>query len=308
MKRVLVTGAGGFLGGAICRRLAGRDDLEVVQSARASGAAAVALDLSNRYAVATLIARVRPDVVVHAAGRAHGSAGALHVDNVIATDNLAAALGTISPPSGIVLLSSAAQYGRSQSQTPWRESGPCDPISDYGVSKAHAESAAYAEAARSGLRVTALRIFNVVAAEPQGDHSLPDFQRKLAMAMAEPSPWQVQMGRLTAIRDFVAVADVVEAVERVIDLDIWGRAINCCTGVGRPVGALLDSMARYVADEAHGVVAIAEDGPPPALDWSVGDPTVCQARLGFTPSSDLTALIAEAAAWVREAAAARANA
>ena len=191
------------------------------------GARAIALDLSNWYAVAAAISRTRPDVVVHAAGRAQGSPGELYVDNLLATDNLAAALGAISPPGGIVLMSSAAQYGRSQSRTPWRESAPCDPTGDYGVSKLRAEGRAYAEAARSGLRVTSLRIFNVVAAEPQGDQAFSAFLRRLAAAMAAPSPWQVQMGRLTAIRDFVAVEDVVEAVERVIDRDVWGRPINC---------------------------------------------------------------------------------
>ena len=311
MKRILVTGAGGLLGGAICRRLARREDLEVIESARApatAGAGAIALDLSNRRAVATAIARTRPDVVVHAAGRAQGRRHELSIDNVLSTDNLAAALGAVSPPGAIVLLSSAAQYGRSEGRTPWRESDPCDPINDYGRSKLLAERLAYAAAARSGLRVAALRIFNVVAHEPHGDQALSVFLRRLVAAMAAPPPRQVQMGRLTAIRDFVALEDVVEAVERVIDRDAWGQPINCCTGVGRPVGALLDSVARSLASESPGVVEIAESGPPPELDWSVGDPALCQAKLGFTPSADLCTLIAAAAAWVRQTAKARADA
>ncbi|MEJ0064584.1 MAG: NAD(P)-dependent oxidoreductase [Caulobacteraceae bacterium] len=309
--RVLVTGAGGFLGGAIYRRLAARGDLEVIASARSPidlAPDAIPLDLASSYAVAKALELARPDVVVHAAGRAHGSRGELYFANTLPTVHLAAALGMAAPTGAIILLSSAARYGRSESRTPWRESNPDDPIGEYGFSKESAEAHAFAEARRSGLRVASLRIFNVVAPEPHGEQAFPAFLRKLAAAMAGPPPWWVEMGDLSAIRDFVALDDVLRAVERVIDRGVWGEPINVCTGVGRPVRTLLEDVSLAIAGAAPGAIEIAESGPPPELDWSVGDPAKHQALLGFTPSSDLSALTAAAAAWVRIAAAERADA
>jgi nucleoside-diphosphate-sugar epimerase len=296
MTRILVTGANGFLGGAISERLAARGDLEVAAAARG--------DLAHQSAAVAALYRWRPDVVVHAAGRTHGSADRFQVDNVDATAALAAAIALAAPNCGLILLGSAAQYGHSQDRIPWRERGPCEPLDDYGTSKLVAEASAFAQAAQSGIRVTSLRIFNVIAPWAHGEQSFPSFLRKLAAAMAGPPPWRVGMGRLTAVRDFVALDDVLQAVDRVIDRDIWGQPINVCTGVGRTVGALLEEVGGAL----DGDIVIEQHGPAPMLDWSIGDPALCQAKLGFTPSSDLTALIAEAAAWVQNVAQERADA
>jgi len=309
--RILVTGAGGFLGGAIYRRLSQRGDLDVIAAARGPidlAPEAIQLDLASSQAVAKAIQLARPDVVVHAAGRAQGQREDLYMANTLPTANLVAALGLAEPTGAIVLLSSAARYGRSGSRSPWRESDPDDPINEYGVSKESAEESVFAEARRSGMRAASLRIFNVVAPEPHGEQAFPTFLRKLAAAMTEPAPWRVEMGDLSAIRDFVALDDVLQAVERVIERGAWGEAINVCTGVGRLVRALLDDVSEAIADKASGAVVISQSGPPPALDWSIGDPATCQARLGFTPSSDLSALTVAAADWVIRTAAERANA
>jgi nucleoside-diphosphate-sugar epimerase len=297
VKRVLITGAGGFLGGAIHRRLASRSDIDVTAIARS--------DLADRASAEAALSPARPDVVVHAAGRTHGSVDALHADNVAATEILAGAIATAAPGCGLMLLGSAAQYGASFDRTPWRESGPCEPLDDYGTSKLVAEAAAFAEAAQSGSRVTSLRIFNVIAPAPTGEQAFSSFLRKLATAVAEPSPWRVEMGSLLAIRDFVAIEDVLEAVERVIDRDVWGSPINVCTGIGRTVRELLKDVSRRLGP---GTVEIEEDGPPSALAWSIGDPSLCETRLGFTPSSDLSGLMEQAAVWVRQAAKADAHA
>jgi GDP-4-dehydro-6-deoxy-D-mannose reductase len=293
--RVLVTGANGFLGGAIRKRLAARSDLALVGGAGR---------LDDPVALAEGLRTARPDIVVHAAGRTTGSADDFQADNVVATDNLARAIDAATPDCGLILLSSAAQYGHSADRTPWKETGPCNPVDDYGASKLAAEAAAFA----ATRRVAALRLFNVIAPGAQGEQAFSSFLRKLVAAMAGPPPWRVEMGRLSAVRDFTALDDALSAVERAIERDAWGEAINVCTGVGRPVRALLDEVGRLVAPEGRGALVISESGSPPVLDWSIGDPALCQARLGFTPADDLSALVRQAADWVRLMAEARANA
>jgi len=300
--RVLVTGAGGFLGGAIHRRLAQRDDVEAIAAIRGPSPPypdALPLDLGDKAAIVDALRRARPDIVIHAAGRPRGLPGDFNADNVTATTNLAQAIGEASPSSGLILLSSAAQYGRSADRRPWRETDPCAPVEPYGASKLAAESAAFDEAGRLGVRVTALRLFNVISGDAIGETAFSSFMVKAIRAVNAGPPHRVEMAPLGAIRDFVGLEDFLAVVERVIEAGAWGETLNVCTGVGRSVRELIEPA---VAAIGLGLTLTEPGAPAPLLDWSVGDPTLCQARLGFTPSSDLTPLIEGAAATVRAAA------
>lgn len=307
MIRILITGAGGFLGGALAVRFAARSDVEIFPVGRRASPPLLAafptarvLDLRDRPAIARLLAELRPDIVIHAAGRTPGKPGALLADNAIATANLAEEIGRTAPDAGLILLGSAAQYGVSETRTPWRESDPCAPFEPYGVSKQAAERCAFAAARRWGSRTTALRLFNVVAPEPRGEQVFAAFLRKALAAAAGPPPWRVRMGPLTALRDFVDIEDVLQAAERVIERQVWGEVINVCAGVGRAARALLGAAAAQT-----GGALVVEEAPPtgaPPLPWSVGDPAHCEALLGFRPSSDLAPVTRRAAVWLMAAA------
>lgn len=301
--RILVTGTGGYLGGAIVARLAAREADHLVSAVRRPPAPAggIVLDLDDPTAIAAALTKSRPDVVVHAAGRVSGAASALFRDNARATANLAHALGQVAPAARLIVISSAAVYAET---APGRKSGEDDsglPLSLYGLSKRVAESCAVAEL---GQRVTVLRLFNVVSASARREQMFSEFLlRACAAARAGSPPWRVAMGPLGAVRDFVALDDVLVAVERVIDRGIWGETINVCTGVGRPARDLVDAVAhalngRLLIDEAP-------DGATGAA-WSVGDPARCDARLALRPSADLSAILSAAAdAIAREAGHAR---
>jgi NDP-hexose 4-ketoreductase len=303
--RVLITGAGGFIGGALARRFAGRADVDLTALGRAE------LDLGDRGAIAARLARSRPEVVIHAAGRTPGRPGALFADNALATANLAEAIGTAAPEAGLIVLGSAAQYGISEDQVPWRESDPCAPFEPYGLSKHAAETSALAAARRLGFRATALRLFNVITPEPRGEQVFAAFLRRAAgAAAAGPPPWRVRMGPLTALRDFVDIEDALTATERVIARGAWGEVINVCCGEGRTARALLGAVSA----QTGGAVLVEEDPPaePPMMPWSVGDATRCEALLGLRPTADLAGVARRAAAWLaamaKEAADARSHA
>jgi NDP-hexose 4-ketoreductase len=304
MIRVMVTGAGGFLGGALARRLSGRGDVELIalgRSAPPDFAGAGALDLHDRDAISRLLGEMRPDVVVNAAGRTIGAPDDLMADNALATANLAEAIGAAAPGAGLVLLGSAAQYGVPETLTPWKESDPCAPLDPYGRSKQAAETAAFAVARRLGFGVTALRIFNVVAPEPHGEQVFATFLRRAAAAAAAGSPpWRVGMGPLTALRDFVDIEDVLTAVERVIERGVWGETVNVCSGAGRTARSLLGAVAAQTGGAV--VLEEATSTAAPQVAWSVGDPNRCEALLGFRPTTDLAPATRRAADWLMAAA------
>lgn len=303
--RVLVTGADGFLGGEIARRFGSRADVKPIAAGRRPSEHGLAVDLGDREVLVRILTEVKPEAVVHAAGRADGSRLDLERDNVLATRTLAECMAASDLDAALVLLGSAAQYGAPRHDRPWRESDAMAPVTPYGESKRDAELAAFAIADGASLRVASLRLFNVVAPRAVGNQVFATFLRRASDAVAAgPPPWRVRMGPLGAVRDFVAACDVVRAVEAVVDRGAWGEAINVCTGVGRPARALIAATAAAF----DGAMVVHEAEGDPGVAASIGDPSLCEAKLGFRPSPDLGPLTRDAAAWIREAAGARSDA
>ncbi|TDC72858.1 NAD-dependent epimerase/dehydratase family protein [Micromonospora sp. KC606] len=134
--KVLVVGAGGFLGGEVCRRavaagwpVAGTWHVNPVEI---PGVVAHRLDVTDRAAVRDLVERVRPDVVVGTPYR---------VDDWRVTADGAAHVAAAAAGFGarLVHLSSDALHGGRP--TPYLDDEPPTPVSFYGAAKAAAETA-----------------------------------------------------------------------------------------------------------------------------------------------------------------------
>ena len=144
----------------------------------------------------------------------------------------------------------------------------------------------------------------MVSPEPHGQQVFSTFLREAATLYSDLGPWEVELGLLDAVRDFVCLEDVVTAIERAIDRDVAGETINVCTGHGRAVGALVQDVVRQLAPGA----IKSNPGRPAGVPWSVGDPSRCGVLLGFAPSADLGDVTSRAAAWVKAQAKAGAHA
>ncbi|GAJ15298.1 unnamed protein product, partial [marine sediment metagenome] len=117
---VLITGAAGFIGSALCSRLApGNKVIGVDITGPTDGAFNVAWEQANlteEDSVTATCEKYSPDVVIHCAGIAHQKIGA--VDSVTyirvnseATENLAKAAVKSNPDVSFIFLSSVSVYG-----------------------------------------------------------------------------------------------------------------------------------------------------------------------------------------------------
>jgi nucleoside-diphosphate-sugar epimerase len=236
MKRVLLTGAAGFVGANLARRLVG-DGHEVHAAVRPGGdrwrLAAVRgelrfhdVDLAEEGAVREVVQVVRPEWIFHLA--AHGGSSwqrdvrAMIHTNILGTVHLANAC-LAAGFDAFVNTGSSSEYGR-KDHAP-REDDALEPNSDYAVTKASATMFCRLMASRHA-RLTTLRLYSVYGPYEDPRRLLPT----LIVCGRE--------GRLpdlvdpAAAHDFVYVDDVVDAyvLAATVDTSEPGAIYNVGTG------------------------------------------------------------------------------
>jgi GDP-4-dehydro-6-deoxy-D-mannose reductase len=271
--RLLVTGAGGFVGRHLLALLRARFPAALLIAAvRPEDGALPALPLADRVvpfdllepaACAAMIAGTRPDGLVHLAaqpsvaasfGDPLGSWGA----NLMGTIALAEAVLREARHCRFVLASSAEVYGLSfRSGTPLDETALLCPVNPYAASKAACDIAV-GEMALRGLDAVRLRAFNHTGAGQSDSFVVASFARQIARIAAGRQEPVLRVGALDRWRDFLDVRDVCAAYGAALAAESRPGAIyNIASGTPRRVGDILDAL-------------IALSGVTPAVEVEAG--------------------------------------
>jgi len=290
MPRVLVLGAGGFLGAQAVRALTAAGATPVPAPPRDQ------LDLAtaDHAALFGLLERVRPDAVVNAAGRIGGSPEELERGNTEVVRRLLAAAAAAVPGIRFVHLGSLAEYGAGDpAGAPWTEYQPARPLSGYGQAKLRATTLVL-EASRQGLvDGCVLRVANPVGA---GQPAASLVGAVIGQLRPEPGT-EVRVGSLEGRRDIVSAGDVGRAVAAAALLPgpPRHRVINIGTGRSCPVRDVVQAVLRL----AGGSPALIEGvRPGSARSATVLDavPDVHRAAdvLGWVAGDDLDTAVRDA--------------
>ncbi|KAA0971634.1 NAD(P)-dependent oxidoreductase [Aureimonas fodinaquatilis] len=240
--RALITGATGFLGGALARHLAGSGWSVVALGRRPAQVETLITEACDDTArLYEALDQVRPDVVFHLAGAATGSPDEMERVNVGFAAALLNAARQMRHVPKIVLAGTAAEYGEvSPLVMPVEEHHICAPVNAYGRTKLR-QTELGLEAFAAGIPVFLPRLFNIVGPDMGAHLSLGRFARSIVDL--GPRGGRLVTGPLQAERDFVAVGDVVETLVTLTNQpDSAGQIVNFCSGNSVSIGYMLDLL------------------------------------------------------------------
>lgn len=298
-RRLLLTGATGFIGSALLRRLVGLG-VEVLVLGRHPpphfpGVSFLAADLSepdsirpHRGALAQVEAVAHLGAaVLYSADAAGDEAAAVRV-NVEGTAHLVAAL----PPrlALFCFASSLDVYGPAAA-LPVGEDHACRPATHYGASKHAAEELLAVYARRSGTPLTVLRLSQVYGPGDTSAKVLPCFVRACLRGDAPEL-----RGDGSDTRDWLFVDDAVEAFLLALARRVPGT-FNVATGAGSTVGEAL-AIVRRLTGFAGEPRRLPSATPPTHV---VLDVARARKKLGYAPQVGLEEGLRRTVAWFRHA-------
>lgn len=241
--KALVTGSSGFIGTWLCEHLRTRG-VDVVTVGRPTSVRSDHRvgDITDGSLLADVLHRISPDYVFHAAGTAKAATlGELYAVNTLYGAGLLSAVGAAAPGARVILFGSAAEYGDC-GRDPADESMCPRPMTPYGISKL-AQTMHGLAAARAGLKVTAVRLFNVVGPGQPPHLALGSWLQQLRQGCPSDGTLRLRTGGLDAWRDFVDVRAAVEALWRLAQSDdSVGQVINVCSGEAVQLKVLLERL------------------------------------------------------------------
>ena len=257
MKKVLITGAGGFVGTHLITALKAQGDAEIFAAVYKATSDITSLiptdhiiagDLTDFTFTQKLIDVTKSDVIYHLAALSvvHSSASqAISVmnGNTTLSYNLLESVRLAAPKARFIAISSGNVYGAVEDTTrPVGESTPLRPLNPYAVSKVTQEMLALEYYLAYGLDVVILRPFNHTGVGQTADFVIPRLAEQFVTIERGSIPPLVEVGNVDTIRDFTDVSDMVAAYLMAAEKGISGEIYNIGSGVGHTIAEILDTF------------------------------------------------------------------
>jgi UDP-glucose 4-epimerase len=253
---VLVTGAAGFIGSHLVRRLvtAGAEVNVVLKKEAApwriqdiiDQLTVFECDITDYPSLQNTLSSLQPQIVFHLSAhvdvtRSWEFVHSLVLHNIQGTINIITALKDTGFKS-FVYAGSSEEYGNLPS--PLSESQRESPISPYSFSKLSGTLFCQMAARTFDLPITVLRFFPTYGPYQEGSMLIPAAIRELLAGR------EFRMTHGEQRRDFIYVDDVVEAFLRVAACEkTAGEVFNVGTGVPRKVKEVIDIITKQIGKE-----------------------------------------------------------
>jgi GDP-4-dehydro-6-deoxy-D-mannose reductase len=241
-RRILITGAAGFVGRHLTAALASSFPDATLFTEE--------FNVADASAVSAAVAEVVPDVCLHLAAISTNAMATPDENhawavNLHGTLHLARAILQHTPDCQLVFVSSADAYGASfRYGIKLNESAPLAPLNLYAATKAAADLALGAMA-EQGLRVVRLRPSNHSGPGQSSALVMAAFARQVARIESGLQQPLIEVGNLEPRRDFLDVRDVCDAYVACVAQRgsiAPGTIFNLASGEARRIGDVLDAL------------------------------------------------------------------
>jgi NAD dependent epimerase/dehydratase len=313
-KRVLVTGAGGFIGSHLVELLVhegyevraflrynGRDDLGQIDRLAPDVRRAVEVhrgDLKDPEAVRKAVdgrALVFHLGALIAIPYSYQNPLDVVQTNVMGTAHVLDACRANSGLERVVLTSTSEVYGTAQ-YVPIDEKHPLRGQSPYAATKIGSDALGESYHRAFGLPVTILRPFNTFGPRQSARAIIPTI---ISQALVKPS---VRLGSLDPRRDLTYVKDTAAGFHAIAGCDAaLGRVVNIGRGDDLTIGELVDRIGRLIGKPI--VVETDTTRIRPAaseVGRLLAGTELARDLFGWEPKYSLDEALAETIAWVRE--------
>jgi UDP-glucose 4-epimerase len=290
-QRALVTGAAGFIGSALCRRLgaAGTEVHGVSRVSRSTGDGIRwwQVDLSEAGAANRILREARPDVVFHLASHVSGDRGLGAIvptlrDNLVTTVNLLTAAAEAGE-TRVVLAGSMEEPDRDDPA----------PSSPYAAAKTAASAYARLFDQLYDLPVVNLRVFMVYGPGQRDDTKLVPYVISSLLRGEAP---RLSSGRREV--DWIYVDDVVAAFVAAAEAEkAPGSTVDVGAGELVPIRSLVERIAALVGGDVRPVFGALPDRPGERP--RVADVAPSRELIGWEPSTPLDIGLARTVDWFR---------
>ena len=257
MKKLLITGAAGFVAGYFTEFLKENNieydilGLDIIEDyvCDYKNYKYKKINLCDRELIKEVIENFKPDYLLHLASISSVSQSWNYpvesfVNNTNIFLNIIESIRELGLQTRILSIGSSEEYGNYPAdKMPLKEYYELKPCNPYSVARVSQEMLSKLYADAYDMNISKTRSFNNIGPRQRETFVIPSFIKQL-LNIKKQGGSKIEVGNIEIIRDFLDVRDVVVAYHKLLTEGISGEVYNVCSGVGIKLKEIINIISE----------------------------------------------------------------